>query len=420
MRIGRALVLASAAAVALLGVVIVGGLVLFGVQSLKPEAQVSAGTLFELLKIAFAVVAGIGGLVALVVAYRRQKVAEAAQGLAEQAEQRAHVAELRAQRGEQREATKLHNDRFATAAGQLGHDAPAVRLAGAHALAGLADDAPTRELRQTCIDVLCAYLRMPYSPEPTDEAPETERLLFTGLREVRHTIIRLIGAHLREDAPVSWQGHDLDFTGVMFDGGDFLDAMFSGGTVSFRRATFCGATVDFRRATFPGGTVDFRHAKFSGGTVSFDGATFSGGDIDFHRSTFSSGEINFYAATFSSGEVSFLGATFPGATVDFGYATFSGGTVDLRRATFSSGGISFFGATFSSGTVTFDSATFSGSTVSFRDATFSGCTVDLRRAKFSSGSVDLSNPRSWEVPPAGLPEPTPVGLLLPADQGAST
>ncbi|MET8144599.1 hypothetical protein ABZU32_30210 [Sphaerisporangium sp. NPDC005288] len=65
----------------------------------------------------------------------RQKVAEAAQVLAEQAEQ-----------AEQREATKLHNNRFATAVGRLGHDSPAVRLAGAHALVGLADDAPTRQL----------------------------------------------------------------------------------------------------------------------------------------------------------------------------------------------------------------------------------------------------------------------------------
>ncbi|MEZ0070860.1 hypothetical protein [Planotetraspora sp. GP83] len=83
MRIGRALVLVSTGAVALLGVMIVGGLALFGVQGLKPEAQVSAGTLFELLKIPFAVVAGVGGLVALVLTYRRQKVAEAPQVLAE-------------------------------------------------------------------------------------------------------------------------------------------------------------------------------------------------------------------------------------------------------------------------------------------------------------------------------------------------
>ncbi|MFG1752035.1 hypothetical protein [Streptosporangium sandarakinum] len=68
---------------------------------------------------------------------------------------------------------------------------------------------------------------MPYAPDPGDPA---ERLAFAGLREARHTIIRLIGAHLREDAATSWQGHDFDFTGVVFGGGDFSRATFSGGT----------------------------------------------------------------------------------------------------------------------------------------------------------------------------------------------
>src|SRR5262245_30899342 len=47
------------------------------------------------------------------------------------------------------------NGRFATAAAQLGDGQPAVRLAGVHAMAGLADDWP--ENRQTCVDILCAY-----------------------------------------------------------------------------------------------------------------------------------------------------------------------------------------------------------------------------------------------------------------------
>ena len=66
--------------------------------------------------------------------------------------------------------TRTLNERFATAAGQLGDDKPAaVRLAGVYAMAGLADD--WEENRQTCVDVLCAYLRMPYEPDPGDEAP---------------------------------------------------------------------------------------------------------------------------------------------------------------------------------------------------------------------------------------------------------
>src|SRR6266487_5285988 len=94
------------------------------------------------------------------------------------------------------------NERFATAADRLGSDKPpAVRLAGVYAMAGLADDWP--ENRQTCVDVLCAYLRMPYEPDPGDQAPGSERLAFRASREVRHTVIRVITAHLRGDAAVS-------------------------------------------------------------------------------------------------------------------------------------------------------------------------------------------------------------------------
>jgi hypothetical protein len=56
--------------------------------------------------------------------------------------------------------TRAFNERFTTAADQLGSDKPAVRLAGLYAMAGLADDWEAK--RQTCVDVLCAYLRMPY------------------------------------------------------------------------------------------------------------------------------------------------------------------------------------------------------------------------------------------------------------------
>src|SRR6185437_11830806 len=98
--------------------------------------------------------------------------------------------------------TRTLNERFATAADQLGSDKPAaVRLAGVYAMTGLADD--WQENRQTCVDVLCAYLRMPYEPEPDDGVATAERLAFRGNREVRHTVIRVIGAHLRPGASVS-------------------------------------------------------------------------------------------------------------------------------------------------------------------------------------------------------------------------
>src|SRR5215831_2291462 len=87
------------------------------------------------------------------------------------------------------------NERFATAADQLGGDKPpAVRLAGVYAMAGLADD--WEKNRQTCVDVLCGYLRMPDEPGPGQDAPTQEQRAFWASREVRYTVIGVITAHL--------------------------------------------------------------------------------------------------------------------------------------------------------------------------------------------------------------------------------
>jgi hypothetical protein len=148
------------------------------------------------------------------------------------------------------------NERFATAAGQLGSDKPAaVRLAGVYAMASLADD--WEKNRQSCVDVLCGYLRMPYGPDPGTGSPVPEQLIFKSSRKVRHTVIRLITAHLKDGAAVSWQGLNFDFTGVVFDGGSFESARFSRGTVDFKQAQFSGGEVNFAFAEFSGGTVNF-------------------------------------------------------------------------------------------------------------------------------------------------------------------
>jgi uncharacterized protein YjbI with pentapeptide repeats len=325
--------------------------------------------------------------------------------------------------------TRTLNERFATAAEQLGSDKPAVRLAGVYAMAGLADD--WEENRQTCVDVLCAYLRMPYEPE-------LKRLTFETSREVRHTVIRVITAHLKDDAEVSWQGLNFDFTGVVFDGGDFSRAKFSGGTVYFSNAEFSSGTVDFGRATFSGGTVSFIDARFCSGTVDFSGAEFSGGTVDFSGAEFSGGTVGFGGAEFSGGTVYFDGAQFvngrvyfgsaefSGGTVDFSNAEFSGGTVEFGNAEFSGGTVSFTVTRFSGGTVYFSSAefsggtvefgrtAFSGGTVSFIDARFSGGTVDFNGAEFSGGRVDFSGAGNWSFPPAfSWTDAPPHGVKLP-------
>ena len=254
--------------------------------------------------------------------------------------------------------TRTLNERFATAAEQLGSDKPpAVRLAGVYAMAGLADDWP--ENRQTCVDVLCAYLRMPYEPDPGQDAPEPERLAFRASREVRHTVIRVIVAHLKDHAAVSWQGLNLDFTGVVFDGGNFRGARFSGGTVGFERAKFSGGMADFGFG-YSGEMVDFGDAKFSGGKVYFDGAEFSDGPISFVGASFSGSTVRFFNAKFSGRWISFGDARFSGGEVDFRGASFSGRSISFVGARFSGGGVSFIGAKFSGGTVSFDGAEFSG------------------------------------------------------------
>ncbi|MEU9685742.1 hypothetical protein [Amycolatopsis japonica] len=96
----------------------------------------------ELLKIALAVVAGLGGVVLLAVNMRKQRVAESEH--------------LLAQAKDGREQAQSFNERFGTAAEQLAHDNAAVRLAGLYAMAGLADDwVANRRSASMCCAVTC-------------------------------------------------------------------------------------------------------------------------------------------------------------------------------------------------------------------------------------------------------------------------
>ena len=325
--------------------------------------------------------------------------------------------------------TRTLNERFDTVAGQLGSDKPpAVRMAAVYAMAGLADD--WQDHRQMCVDVLCAYLRMPYEPGPGDDAPVEKRLAFQASREVRHTVIRVITAHLNGTAPVSWCGLNFDFAGAVFDGGDFSGAKFSGGTVNFTGAEFSGGTVSFAGAGFSGGTVSFAGARFSGAGVNFFLAKFSGAMVDFAGAKISGGTVGFGYAGFSGGPVNFSGARFSGAAVHFSRSKFtgespeftgagtSGGMVFFHAAEFSGGTVSFSRAEFSSETVDFTGAGFSGGTVSFADAEFPGGTVGFTGAGFSGGTVDFSRVASWTQPPDfgsgfDMSHP-PAGVMLPA------
>jgi uncharacterized protein YjbI with pentapeptide repeats len=432
--VGWALAACFTAAIVGLGVLTFAALALLHFPKTQHPGTISTPNLVSVLQLVFASVAGAGALVALVMAYRRQRVAEASS---------AH------------DRTRVLNERFIAIATQIGNEQPAVRLAGVHALAGLADD--WEENRQTCVDVLCAYLRMPYKPNIPDED-----ILFRANREVRHTVIRIIGNHLRNSARVSWKSLNLDFTGVLFDGGDFTGVEFTGGTISFKDAEFSDGIVDFNGAEFSDGTVDFSNTKFSGGTVNFHGAKFSGGTIDFisvkfsgcivnfneaeisdgivnfndslisdgmvsfnsakfsggivflNGAEFSDGTVDFIRAEFSGGLTSFGSSAFSGSTVRFNAAKFSGGTVDFNGSEISLGTVDFNAAEFYGGTVDFNAAKFYGGTVDFNAAKFSAGIVNFRHAEFSGGTINLRDPTTWSLPPLFDSITPPSGVTLPS------
>jgi uncharacterized protein YjbI with pentapeptide repeats len=342
-------------------------------------------------QLAFASVAGAGALVALVVAYRRQRVAEADSA---------------------GDRIRVFNERFTATAAQLGDSNAAVRLAGVHAMAGLADD--WHENRQTCVDVLCAYLRIPYDSEPGSEAAAEKRLEFGASQQVRHTVIRVITAHLRDGADPTWQGLDLDFTGAAFDGGDFAGATFSGGMVRFDNALFSAGLVNFAGATFSGGRASFDNATFSGGRASFDNASFSGGRVSFDNAGFSGGTVSFDGAEFSGGSVTFSGATFSDGTVIFDNAVFRGSMVTFGPSIGFTSDLVRHG-----GRIEIGAAKFLGGKLSFTGANFVHGMVMFDGADFSGGTIDFSGVASWRQPPS-FPSVTdpPTGLRLPEGAAA--
>jgi uncharacterized protein YjbI with pentapeptide repeats len=320
----------------------------------------------ELIKTTITTCGFIGAVLAGLYAYRKQKIAES-------------------------EAHRTDADQFAqrytTAAEQLGHDQAAVRLAGVYAMARLADD--WTEQRQTCIDVLCAYLRMPYTPDP--ESPHHRH----GEKQVRLTIITTIRNHLTNPGiPPNWRGHEFDFTGATFDGGDFSSAVFSGSKIRFNHAVFSGGEIHFSNTVFAGHAVDFHRARFTGSTVIFNNMAFSCDAIQFYETEFSGGTVRFQNTKFYGGTIQFHDAKFSGGTVQFQNTEFSGGTIELSRSEFTGGTVQFQNTTHSGGTIQFHDAKFSGGTVQFQNTTYSGGIIQFIRSDFMGGTIRFRSTNS--------------------------
>jgi hypothetical protein len=339
----------------------------------------------DTLKVVLAVVGGIGGVVALTVAYRRQRLNEAVT---------------------YREETKLYAERFAKSAELLGDDDAAVRLAGVYAISALADD--WKEGRQTCIDVLCAYLRMSKGPRPAPASEDDVRPGLRGVvdsarrrlrkvrlsvaaadelvpddptspagreREVRHTIIRIIRDHLNSSAAESWSGHQFDFTGAIFDdGGSFQNVRVTQGT-----------ELDFSEAVFIGHT-SFIGMRLEGGTVFFGYITLTpGSQLLFFHSKITGGWISFSGSRLDCGQLAFDGTTVTGGSIAFPGARLTGTDVDMTELTLDG-----------DGELSFEDAELTAGSVNFPDALLRGGTIGLTRAVLKEDALDLSRAREFD------------------------
>jgi Pentapeptide repeats (9 copies) len=254
--------------------------------------------------------AGAGAAVGLMLAFRRQHHHEIATAMADLDATERRVTEL-----------------YAKAAELLGSDKAAARLAGLYALERLAQDNSGQ--RQTIVNVICAYLRMPFTPPAGwSSLPRTvskirgspvkaNSEIFAEL-QVRLAAESILSSHLRGGRlrgelhgvptdPQFWEDTRLDLSGATL----------------VNPICWVGCRLEsanFNQATFIDG-VNFAHAEF--GQVFFHDARFVGGSAHFYGAWFEDRAI-FAGTDFGSEEATFDDARFHGV-IFFDDAKFGGG-----------------------------------------------------------------------------------------------
>jgi uncharacterized protein YjbI with pentapeptide repeats len=284
----------------------------------------------DAIRTAGTLVIGTGGAVALLLTARRQRYTELALVHTDRDATERRITEL-----------------YTKAADQLGSEKAPVRLAGLHALERLAQNTP--EQRQTIVDVICAYLRMPYTPRtqsstgvlgrsyrspgparrrgsrtltdrpphatPTSQRAQQERT--EQEQQVRLTAQNILMRNLRvvdqrrqhwwhRSSPPeasAWPDIRLDLTGALLlkfsllecqlDSADFTDAQFTGGA-DFGSAHFTGE-ADFGGTQFTN-MANFTWVHFTD-SVNFEDAQFN--DRAVFRGAQFAELVNFWAAHFN-------------------------------------------------------------------------------------------------------------------------
>lgn len=390
------------AAVAVIGMSIwTVATILIGIANSAPDPSDQASLRMEAVKTALTVGAGAAGAAAILLALRRQWLGERAQRHLEFDSTERRITEL-----------------YAKASDQLGHDSPAVRLAGLYALERLGQLSPQH--RQTVLDVLCAYIRLSSRERPVEN------------EEVRLTAQRIVTAHLgwpnwaSEPPRTFWADADLDLTGAYLD--EFHLENCRVRSVSFDDATFHHAFVV--RTVFSGepwgtsgptgvGGASFRRTTFSGRTV-FEDVDFES-DLSFQDALFA--DDTYLGGLSTKGEASFERATFAArlevAGSEFGHGakfdevTFGGPVVFGPDVIYAVGvksvdyGVTFTNAVFQS-EVDFSGADFRGTVITGAGATDSG--ADFSGVVIGSGSPDS---RVW---PPGWRETDAAGGVITVER----
>ncbi|MGW4640921.1 pentapeptide repeat-containing protein [Sphaerisporangium sp. NPDC004334] len=264
---------------------------------LLAEAGKDAALRVEAIKAGLTVGAGAGGAVALLLGFRKQWLAERNQGHLEKVAEENRQHQQETLQVNQYDATERRvTDLYAKAVEQLGHEKSAVRLGGMYALERLGQGYP--EHRQTIINVICAYLKMPFDGVNAEQNAMPEQLEGTRRElQVRLAAEVLLTRHLHrgrenEDPPVDfWQDIEINLAGALLINADFKQCSF--GDASFAGATFLDA-------------AEFDHCSFTR-DANFAGATFRG-HAGFYGSEFA-GSADFSKVGFEGGAY-FIGASF--------------------------------------------------------------------------------------------------------------
>jgi len=388
-------------------------------SDLVPKAaQAGALNPYDIARSAIILLGAVAATIGLVFALRRQIVSERKLRIdradfkhREQVEEfrRKEAKDAETQRRSEwhaeRNAERIRDlrSRYVTCAQQLADPAEAVRLAGAYGMAQLATEWDDRAQMQSCIDVLCAYLRMPARTVST--FPGAPPAVPAGELEVRESIVKILVQHLRDEDDGFWQGASIDLSGAVLEYGNFSGCRFTGiadfgGARFASRARFdkCQFSVsaDFRAAHFDQ-DVTFARARFEGQSLMQD-ARFEG------RCDFAS--VNFLKRFVGTHTRFMLGANFSGAHfwtfVDLSDSYFGlkagfasailDGDVNFTDSTFLaeadfyqtrfSKGIGFNKSVFA-GTFRFDESTVRGG-AGFNETTFAK-RASLQRSEFQGG-----------------------------------